>query len=277
VARMLGPKLSEVLGQPVVIDNRGGAGGLIGGDVVAKSPADGYTLMVDASNHAQNPALRAKMPFDTLKAFAPVSLLVRVPNILLVHPGYSVRSVQELITQARAKPGAVQYASSGPGSSPHLAAELFESMTGVKMTHIAYKGGGPALADVMAGHVPVFFASVGSSIPHIQAGKLTPVAVASKARSPALPQVPTIAESGVPGFEMYEWNAIFAPAGTPQPIVDRLSAAFATVLKDPQLRARLEGIGAEVIGSTPAELDAFRRAEIDKWSKLAKERGLSLD
>jgi len=178
VARIVAPKLSARLGKPVVIDNRGGAGGAIGGDLVAKSPADGYTVMLDASNHAQNPALRSKMPFDTLRDFAPVSLLVKVPNILVVHPDASIRSVKDLIAQAKARPGEVNYASSGNGSSPHLAAELFDSMAKTRMTHVAYKGGGPALTDVMAGQVPVFFASLGSGLPYIKSGKLRALAVA---------------------------------------------------------------------------------------------------
>lgn len=277
VARVIAPKLAAQLGQPVVIDNRGGAGGMIGGEAVAKSAPDGYTLMLDASNHAQNPALRSKMPFDTLRDFAPVSLLVKVPNILLVHPAYPVRSVADLIALAKAKPGEVNYASSGNGSSPHLAAELFDSMAKTRMTHIAYKGGGPALTDVMAGQVPVFFASVGSSLQYVKSGKLRAIAVAGKTRSAVLPEVPTIAESGLVGYEMYEWNAVFAPAATPSALVERLAKAFATVLKDPDVHARLAGLGAEVIGSTPAELDFFRRAELAKWTRLSKDSKIQLD
>jgi len=277
VARIVAPKLAAQLGQPVVIDNRGGAGGVIGGEVAAKSAADGYTLMLDASNHAQNPALHSKMPFNTLRDFAPVSLLVKVPNVLLVHPDYPVRTVADLIARAKAKPGEVNYASSGNGSSPHLAAELFDSMAKTRMTHVAYKGGGPALTDVMAGQVPVFFASLGSSLQHVKSGKLRPVAVAGKTRSAVLPDVPTIAEAGLPGYEMYEWNAVFAPAGTPAPIVDTLSKAFAAVLKDADINARLVALGAEVIGSTPGELDAFRRAELAKWVRVTKDNNIRLD
>ncbi len=277
VARVIAPKLAAQLGQPVVIDNRGGAGGVIGGEAAAKSAPDGYTLMLDASNHAQNPALHSKMPFDTLRDFAPISLLVKVPNILLVHPAYPVRSVADLIALAKAKPGEVNYASSGNGSSPHLAAELFDSMAKTRMTHVAYKGGGPALTDVMAGQVPVFFASLGSSLQYVKSGKLRAIAVAGKIRSAVLPEVPTIAESGLPGYEMYEWNAVFAPAGTPSTLVERLAKAFATVLKDPDVHTRLAGLGAEVIGSTPAELDVFRRAELAKWTRLAKDNKIQLD
>ncbi|MGJ7496158.1 tripartite tricarboxylate transporter substrate binding protein [Variovorax sp. RT4R15] len=277
VARVIAPKLSARLGQPVVIDNRAGAGGAIGGDLVAKSAPDGYTVMLDASNHAQNPALRTKMPFDTLRDLAPVSLLVKVPNVLVVNPGAPIAGVKELIALAKAKPGEINYASSGNGSAQHLAAELFSSMAGVRMTHVAYKGGGPALTDVMAGQVPVFFASVASGLPYIQGGKLRALAVTGKSRAPVLPQLPTVAESGLPGYEVYEWNGVFVPSGTPAPIVDRLSRELAAVLKDPDVHARLEAIGAEVIGSTPAELDAFRKAEMAKWSKVAKENRIQLD
>ncbi|WP_431125948.1 tripartite tricarboxylate transporter substrate binding protein [Variovorax paradoxus] len=276
VARIIAPKLSAKLGQPVVIDNRGGAGGAIGGDLVAKSAPDGYTVMLDASNHAQNPALR-KMPFDTLRDLAPVSLLVKVPNVLVVNPSAPMKSVADLIAQAKAKPGGINYASSGNGSAQHLAGELFASMAGVQITHVAYKGGGPALTDVMSGHVPVFFASLASSLPFIQGGKLRALAVTGKTPSPALPQLPTVAEAGLPGYEVYEWNAVFVPAGTPAPVVERLSKEFAATLKDPEVRTRLEALGAEVIGSSPAELDSFRRAEIAKWTRLAKDNKIQVD
>jgi tripartite-type tricarboxylate transporter receptor subunit TctC len=276
VARIIAPKLSAKLGQPVVIDNRGGAGGAIGGDLVAKSAPDGYTVMLDASNHAQNPALR-KMPFDTLRDLAPVSLLVKVPNVLVVNPSAPMKSVADLIAQAKAKPGGINYASSGNGSAQHLAGELFASMAGVQITHVAYKGGGPALTDVMSGHVPVFFASLASSLPFIQGGKLRALAVTGKTHSPALPQLPTVAEAGLPGYEVYEWNAVFVPAGTPAPVVERLSKEFSATLKDPEVRTRLEALGAEVIGSSPAELDSFRRAEITKWTRLAKDNKIQVD
>lgn len=276
VARIVAPKLSAKLGQPVVIDNRGGAGGAIGGDLVAKSAPDGYTVLLDASNHAQNPALR-KMPFDTLRELAPVSLLVKVPNVLVVNPSAPMKSVADLIAQAKARPGGINYASSGNGSAQHLAGELFASMAGVQMTHVAYKGGGPALTDVMSGHVPVFFASLASSMPFIKDGKLRPLAVTGKAHAPALPQLPTVAEAGLPGYEVYEWNAVFVPAGTPAPVAERLSKEFAAALKDPEVCSRLEALGAEVIGSSPAELDSFRRAEIAKWTKLAKDNKIQMD
>lgn len=277
VARIIATPLSQRLGQPVVVDNRAGAGGAIGGELVAKSAPDGYTVLLDASNHAQNPALRSKMPFDTLRDLAPVSLLVKVPNVLVVNPATSIKTVQDLVAQAKAKPGEINFASSGNGSAQHLAAEQFSAMAGVRMTHVAYKGGGPALTDVMAGQVPVFFGSLASSLAYIQGGKLRAVAVTGKARAAVLPQLPTVAEAGLPGYEVYEWNAVFVPAGTPAAVTERLSKELAAVLQEPEVRKRLEATGAEVIGSTPAELDAFRRAELVKWSKLAKDNKIQLD
>jgi tripartite-type tricarboxylate transporter receptor subunit TctC len=277
VARIVGPKLSLRWGQPVIIDNRAGGGGLIGGDIVVKAPADGYTLLFDASNQAQNPALKKNMPFDTVRDLKPVSLLVRVPNMIVVNPQFEARTVKDLIALAKARPGQINYASSGNGSSPHLGAELFGLMTHTQMTHVAYRGGGPAMVDVMAGQVPVFFASMASALPFIKAGKLFPVAVAGQKRAAVLPEVPTIAEAGVPGYDMYEWNAVLAPAGTPQAIVDQISRDIAAVLADREVNARLIALGAEVIGSTPAELDRFRRTEIERWTRVAKQAHIELD
>ena len=277
VARILGPKLTQIWGQSVVVDNRAGGGGIIGAQAVLSAPADGYMLMVDASNHAQNPALKKRMPFDTLKAFAPVSLMLKVPNVLVVNPNFPVRSAKELITYVKANPGKVDYASSGNGSAQHLAAELFALKTGAKMTHVAYRGGGPAMVDVMAGTVPVFFASLASSLPYLHSGKLIPVAVAGQRRLPVLPDTPTFTEAGVPGVDVYEWNALFAPAGMPAALVEKISKDVATALSDREVKARLMALGAEVIGSTPKELDYFRRAEINQWTALGKQANISLD
>lgn len=277
VARVVSPKLSQIWGQPVVIENRAGGGGLIGAQAVLSSRADGYTLMVDASNHAQNPALKKRMPFDTLKEFEAVSLMIKVPNILVVAPSFPVRSVKELLNYVNANPGKVDYASSGNGSSPHLAAELFTLKTGAKMTHVAYRGGGPAMTDVMAGTVPVFFASLGSSLPFLQSNRLIPIATAGQARSAVLPQVPTFAEAGVSDINMYEWNAVFAPTGTPPKLVAKISKDFATALNDPEVKARLTSMGAEVIGSTPQELDKFRKDEITRWTSVGKQANIVLD
>jgi len=277
VARIIGPKLSLRWGQPVIIDNRAGGGGLIGGDIVVKAPADGYTLLFDASNQAQNPALKKNMPFDTQRDLKPVSLLVKVPNVLVVNPQFEAHTVKALIALAKARPGQINYASSGNGSAQHLAGELFNVMTQTQMTHVAYRGGGPAMVDVMAGQVPVFFASVASALPYIKSGKLSPVGIAGLKRSPVMPEVPTIAESGVPGYESSEWNAVLAPAGTPQAIVDQVSRDIAAVLADREVNARLIALGAEVIGSTPAELERFRRSEIERWTKLARQAHIELE
>jgi Uncharacterized protein conserved in bacteria len=277
VARIIGPKLSNKLGQSVIIDNKGGAGGMIGGAAVARSAPDGYTFMFDASSHAQNPALQSRMTFDTLKDFQSVSLLLRVPNVLVTTPSNTTfKSVQDVIASGKS-PNAVYFASAGPGSAQHLAGELFNVMAGTSLVHIAYKGGGPAMVDVMSGQVPIMFASLGSAWTHIQSGKLRPIAVGGEKRSPVLPELPTIAESGVPGFASYEWNAVFAPAGTPRDIVDKMSAALADVLKDPEVKAKLEGMGAEIVGSTPEELEAFRRAEIEKWKNVVKQSGIAVN
>ncbi|VFR29073.1 putative exported protein [plant metagenome] len=277
VARLIGPKLAAELGQPVVIENRGGAGGMIGGAMVARAKPDGYTLMLDASNHAQNPAIQPRMQFDTLKDFAPVSLLLRAPNILVVTPSSEIRTVEDLVRLGKDDKNPVYFASSGPGSAQHLGGELFNLLAKTQLQHVAYKGGGPAMIDVMSGQVPVMFASMGSSWQHVKNGKLRAVATGGSQRSPVAPEMPTIAESGVPGFESYEWNAVFAPTGTPAEIVDQVSQALAKVLKDPGIAQQLAAIGAEPVGSTPADLDTFRRAEIAKWQKVVKEAGLKLD
>lgn len=277
VARIIGPKLSAALGQSVIIDNRGGAGGMIGGSVAARSAPDGYTFMLDASNHAQNPALQSKINFDTLKDFQSVSLLLRVPNVLVTSPNSQlINSVQDLIKNGKSKDPAY-FASAGTGSAQHLAGELFNVMAGTSLVHVAYKGGGPAMVDVMSGQVPIMFASLGSAWTHIQSGKLRPIAVGGDKRSPVMPQLPTIAESGVPGFSSYEWNAVFAPTGTPKEIVEKMSVTLAEVLKDPEVKTKLEGIGAELVGSTPEELESFRRAEIEKWKDVAKKSGIVLN
>lgn len=278
VARLLANRLSGKLGQAVIVENRPGASTVIGANAVAQAQPDGYTLMLDASNHAQNPALHSKMQFDTLTAFAPVSLLLRVPNVLVVTPSYQVKTVADLIRlgQPDSKEH-VYFASAGPGSAQHLAGELFNLLAKTQLQHVAYKGGGPAMIDVMSGQVPVMFASMGSAWQHVKNGKLRAVAVGGSERSKAAPDLPTIAESGVPGYETYEWNAVFAPAGTPPEIVNQVSQALAKVLKDPQIAEQLAGIGAEPIGSTPADLDTFRRAEIAKWQRVVKEAYLKLD
>ncbi|MEG1454828.1 MAG: tripartite tricarboxylate transporter substrate binding protein, partial [Comamonas sp.] len=231
-ARILGTKLAQIWGQPVVIDNRAGGGGIIGAQAVLTAPADGYTLMVDASNPAQNPALKKRMPFDTLKSFAPVSLLVKVPSVLVVNPAFAAQSPKDLVAYSVANPGRLDFASSGNGSAQHLAAELFALKTGAKMTHVAYRGGGPAIADLLAGHVDLSFMTALEASGHIKAGKLRALAVTSDKRLPALPDVPTLAEGALPGFNAISWIGLLAPAGTPQDTVDKISADLRAVLAD---------------------------------------------
>lgn len=275
-ARIIAPRLSEQLGQSVVVENKGGAGGMIGAAYVAKAAPDGYTLLLDASNHTQNPALREKLQYDTLGDFDSVSLLLRVPIVLTVTPDSPLRSVKDVIEQGKVAP-ALHYASSGPGSSTHLAAELFNLSAGAKLVHVPYKGGGPAMIDVMSGQVPIMFASLGSSIPHIRSGKLRALAVGGVDRSDVLPDLPTLREAGVDGYEAYEWNAVFAPKGTPPEVINRVSEALKVVLNDPKVKASLDNIGAEIIGSTPQALETFRRQDIEKWRTVAKEAKISLD
>ena len=277
VARILAPELSKQLAQSVVVENRGGAGGMIGGASVAKAPADGYTIMLDAANHAQNPALQPKMQFDTLKDFAPISLLLRVPNVIVVRPDSIIYTVADLVKAGREKGIVVHYATSGTGSAQHLAGELFNAMTGTHLEYVHYKGGNAGIMDVISGQVPLMFSSMGLAQQHVKSGKLRMVAVGGEKRSANMPDVPTVAESGVPGYATYEWNAIYAPAATPAVIIERLNQAIVQVLSQPEIRARLNEFGGEVIGSTPADLETFRRAEIAKWQKLAKDHNLRLD
>ncbi len=276
-ARLLGPKLSEALGQPMLIENRAGSGGVIGGEAAAKAAPDGYTFLFDASSHSVNPSLQAKMPFDTLKDLAPVSLLLRVPNVLVVNPAVKFDTVKALIADIKSKPGQYSYASSGNGSAQHLAAELFKAQAGLFMVHIPYRGGAPAIIDVMSGQVPMFFGNLASASSHIKSGKVKALAVTGGKRSASMPQLPTIAEAGLPGYEVYEWNALFAPAGTAPEIIERMQREVVKALALPDVRERLAGLGAEIVGSTAAELDSFRRSELTKWAAIIKRAGLKAD
>ena len=277
IARLVAQKLSDNLHQPFVIDNRPGATGLSGTDSVAKASADGYTLLVSASVHVIYPALFNKIPFDPLKDFAPVSQLARAPLVLSVNPQLPVKSVQELIALAKAKPGMLQYASSGNGSATHLAAEAFKTMAGIDMQHIAYKGSSPAMTDVMAGHVQLVFDSLGSTTPFLQSGKLRALGLTSAARSSAAPTLPTIAESGVPGYDISTWYGMWAPAATPKAIVDKLSAEVRKVLLLPGVQQQLGARGIEPIGSNAAEFRAYNVSETAKWAKVVRDSGAKLD
>ena len=276
-ARLIAPKLQEALGQTVVIDNKPGAGGAIGDDFVAKASPDGHTLLIGAFAHAVNPSLMAKMPFRTPDDFAPVSLLVTVPELLVVTPSFPAKTVGELVAMAKAQAGKLSYASSGNGSAQHLAAELFKMRTGTDIQHVPYKVGALAVADVAAGHVPFYFGNMSSALPQVRAGRVRALAVTSPQRSPAAPEIPTMAEAGVTGCEISEWNALLAPAGTPPATIDRLNVELVKILRQDDIKAKFADLGAQTIGSTPAELAAFLRAEQAKWAEVVKAAAIKIE
>ena len=276
-ARLIAPKLQEALGETVVIDNRPGAGGVIGDDAVAKATPDGHTLLIGAFAHAVNPSLLAKMPFRTPDDFAPISLLVTVPELMVITPSHPAKTVAELVAMAKAQPGKLFYASSGNGSAQHLAAELFKLRTGTDIGHVPYKGGAPAVADVAAGHVPFYFGNMSSALPQARAGRVRALAVTSPERSPAAPDVPTLAQGGVKDCEISEWNALLAPAGTPPAVLQRLHAEVAKIMRMHDIKAKFADLGAEAIGSTPQELAAFLRAEMTKWAEVVKAANIKIE
>ena len=277
MARLVAPKMQEALGQPVVVENKPGASGQIAASEVARSTPDGHTLLFDASSFAVNPSLYPSLPYDPAKAFTPVSVLVLFPNVLVVTPGFAARDVKDLVAAAKAAPGTIAFASSGNGSAQHLAGELFRQKTGVEMTHVPYKGGAPALNDVMGGQVPVFFANMASSLAHIQGGKLRPLAITGAARSAALPSVPTMAEAGVPGYVVYEWNAMFAPAGTPASVVAKLADAVHRALQSPDVRGRITGLGGEIPDYGPADAERFVREQTQLWGRVVREARIKVE
>jgi tripartite-type tricarboxylate transporter receptor subunit TctC len=278
LAREVGQRLSLSLGQSVVVDNRPGAAGNIGSELVAKSAPDGYTLlMATVGTHAINPSLYAKLPYDHVKDFAPVILVASVPNVLEVTPSLPVYSVADLIKLAKEKPGQINFASSGSGTSIHLSGELFKTMAGVDMTHVPYKGSAPALADLIGGQVQVMFDNLPSSLPQIKAGKLRAIAVTSAERAPALPNVPTIAESGLPGFEATSWFGLVAPAGTPPAIVVRINTDVNQWLQSSEAKEKLLAQGAVAAGGTPEQFAAYIHAETEKWARVVKASGARVD
>ena len=278
LARAVAQKLSEAWGQQVIVDNRPGAGGNIGSDLVAKSTPDGYTLLMGTvGTHAINPSLYKNMPYDHVKDFAPVILVAGVPNVLVVNPSLPVHSVSELIAYAKANPGKLNFASSGNGTSIHLSGELFKAMTGVEMTHVPYKGSAPALTDLIGGQVQLMFDNLPSSLPFIRAGKLRALAVTSGARAAALPDLPTLAESGLPGFEASSWFGVLAPAGTPRDIVAKLNGAIASWLASPAAKEKLLAQGAIAAGGTPDDFARHIDAETSKWAKVVKASGAHID
>ncbi|MDB5921724.1 MAG: tripartite tricarboxylate transporter substrate binding protein [Betaproteobacteria bacterium] len=274
LARMITHRVGEGLGRQLVVDNRPGATGIIGAEVVAKANPDGYTLLQAATSHATNPAMQTKLPYDSVRDFAPISLLSQQPNIFIVHPSLPVRTIKELIAYVRAKPGQLNYGSSGTGGSQHLAGELLKGLTGIDMTHVPYKGSPPALVDLLAGRVPIMSSTMPPVLPHIKTGKVRALAVTSAQRSAALPDVPTVAESGVPGYEAIAWQGLLALAGTPKALIARINAEFVKVLKQADIVAKLNEQGYETVASTPEWFASYIRSEIAKWSKVIKASGI---
>lgn len=277
MARLIAPKMGEALGQAIVIENKPGAGGQIGAAAVAKAAPDGYTLMLDASSFSVNPSLYPKLPYDSAKAFQAIGVVALFPNVVLVNANFPAQNIAELMTTARKSKDAVSYASSGNGSAQHLAGALFESAAKVDMVHVPYKGGGPALNDVIGGQVPLFFGNLASTLQHVQSGKLKALAVTSGKRSSSLPDVPTLSESGLKGTEIYEWNAVFAPANTPEPVMKKLAAAFQQALESPEVKARVAQLGGEIQKGTPEQAKKFIEQQTSLWNRVIKERNITTE
>ena len=252
MARLIAPKMAEALGQAIIVENKGGAAGQVGASFVANAKPDGYTVMVDAASFVINQGLYPKLPYNTEKAFRPVGVLAAFPHVIVVTPGYEAKSALDLVAMAKARPGAISYASSGTGSAQHLAGAAFIRQSGADMTHVPYKGGGPAMNDVMGGHIPVFFANIASGLSHIKGGKLRALAVARDKRIPALPDVPALGELGIPGDAVYEWNGMFVPAGTPDAVVGKLSEALDKALQGSEIRQRIADLGGDIVGGGAA-------------------------
>ena len=274
LARTMSPRLAEALGQQIVVDNRPGGNGNIGMEIVAQSRPDGHTILVGyIANLAIFPSLSAKLPFDPVKDYAPVTQIASSPNVLTAHPSVQAKNLKELIALAKAKPGQISFASTGVASVGHLTGELLNSLAGVKMTHVPYKGGGQAIIDLVGGHVQVMFSGFSAAMPHIKSAKVRALAVTGAKRSPALPEVPTIAEQGFPGVEATAWYGVLAPAGTPRPIVARLHDEVVKILKLPDVVQKLDGLGFEIVGSTPEAFGGYIKSEIKKWEKVVKASG----
>jgi tripartite-type tricarboxylate transporter receptor subunit TctC len=276
-ARILAPKLSEALGQQVVVENRVGASTMIATEFVAKAPADGHTLLMAGGAHAANVAMHAKVPYHPLNDFAPVTQVVSLPFVLIVHPSLPARSVKELIALARSRPGELQFGTSGTGTPPHLSMELFLNLAQIRMLHVPYKGNSQAMVDVLAGHIQSMMQSPLPALPHLKANRIRALGVTSRKRAATLPEVPSIAEAGLPAYESIQWYGVLAPAGTPRDIVSRLHAEITKILQMPDIRERLLADGTEAVGSTPDQFTAFIRGELDKWVKLVKTTGLKPD
>lgn len=277
LARVVAQKLSEKWGQPLIVDNRAGAGATIGANMVAKAPADGYTLLMGAVHHTIAPSVFKKVPYDFQKDFAPVTVVAVVPNVLVVNPSVPAKSVKELIAYAKANPGKLTYGSNGNGTAQHLIGTQLNLMAGVDIGHIPYKGSGPLVTDLLAGQVSMSFDTLTPVLPHIKSGKLIPLAVTTAKRSPALPNVPTLAEAALPGFDIASWFGVLAPAATPRDIVSRLNADIINVLNQPDVKARFADLGAEAVGNTPEQMAAQVKQETEKFAKLVKEANVQLE
>jgi tripartite-type tricarboxylate transporter receptor subunit TctC len=277
IARIVQGKFQQQLGQSIVIDNRGGGGGSLGTDIVAKSLPDGYSVLFTLSSHTINAAIFAKLPFDTARDFEPVGVVASLPQILAAHPSFPANTVAELITLAKSKPGQLQFASVGNGSPSHLAGELLNLRAGVQIVHVPYRGGGPAVTDTIGGQVPLLWVSIPAVAQHIKAGKLKALAVSTLKRSAAFPDVPTMQEAGVADFEVDSWYAMFVPAKTPKPVIERLNKALNQVVADPEIKDKLLQQGSEGVGGTPESLGKTVTAELAKWAKLAKEANIKAD
>ena len=277
VMRVIAPRMAEMLGQQVVVENRPGGSSTIGLDIAAKAPADGHTIGIANVTFCANPSLIRKMPFDSEKDLLPVSFMSLVTLVLTVHPSVPAKSVKDLIALAKAKPDSLNYASAGNVSANHLATERFSSATGIRMTHVPYKGGGPAVIALLSGETALLFATIPSSIQHFKTGKLRPLGVSSLKRSVALPEVPSIAETAVPGFESNEWNGALVPAGTPRGAIDRLHQAIAKSMAIPEVRERIIALGAEPVGNSPEEFGGFIKREFSAWAKIIKEVGIKVE
>ena len=276
VGRMIATKLGEQLGKQVVVDNRAGAGGVVGTELAAKAPNDGYTLQIVSIAHAVNPWLY-KLPYDPIKSFAPISMLASGPNVVAANPGLPVNSIRELVALAKQKPGQVQYASAGVGSFQHLGGELFKLEAGIDMLHVPFKGGGPAMIDVIGGHTKLLFSSLVQTTPHIRSGKLKALAVGGSKRSQVLPDIPTVAESGVPSYEAVNWWGVVAPAGTPAPIIERLHKAVQEVQGSAEVQKQFDAEGAEIVRMSSAEFGSFMEKEMSKWGRVVKEGGIKAE
>lgn len=277
IARIMQERFQALLGQPIIIENRGGAAGSIGTDVVAKSPPNGYAVLFTLSSHTINPSIYPKLPFDTAKDFEPVGMVASLPQILVANMQFPANTVAELITLAKAKPGALSFASVGNGSPGHLAGELLKLRTRTEMTHVPYRGGGPAITDVMGGQVPLLWVSIPAAAQFVKSGKLKALAVSTQKRSAAFPDVPTMQESGVSDFEVDSWYAMFVPAKTPRPVIDKLNRMINTVVREPAIRDKLLAQGSEGVGGTPEELGKVVSTELVRWGKLTKEAHIKVD